>query len=430
MSKTAYVTRTQTLLVVKPSHPLFKTLDDLSFKAKNIYNSALYICRQSFFEHKQLIGYQALNSLHKSTYKSDYKDLPAQTTQQILQVVSKNMKSFIKSSKDFQNNPSKYKAKPKIPKYKQKQNGRFNLYFTNQQVRLKAGHIHFPKSTNIPPLKTHLNLSLPKDTEFYISDSVENPIRQVRIIPLLNSYRIELVYDKEIQLPDPKETINCVASIDLGLNNFAAIVTYGSKPSRPLLLNGKGLKSYNKNFNKKLSHLKSQSMLLNKKHTTKAIKNLISKRNRVYNDFYHKASRNIINYLLKNKNEVSILVIGYNQGWKQNSPLSKNVNQTFIQMGFNTFIQMITYKAKEQGILVILQSETYSSGTSFLDKEPVTKEFYNKARRIKRGLFKHNNQTDFKYPYINADINSAFQILSKATNNKLKYDSKFITSNQ
>lgn len=425
MSKTAYVTRTQKLLVAKPSHPLFKTLDDLSFKAKNIYNSALYICRQNFFKSEKLIGYSALNSLHKNTYTSDYKSLPAQTTQQILKVVSQNMKAFVNATKDYNKNKQKYKAKPQIPKYKHKQNGRFNLYFTNQQVKFKDGYIRFPKSTNIPPLKTHLNLSLPKDDEFYISDSVENPIRQVRIIPLLNCYRIEVIYEKEIQVPDPKETINCVASIDLGINNFAAIVTYGPNSSRPLILNGKGLKSYNKHFNKKLAYLKSKAMLLNKKHTTKAIKSLISKRNRVYNDFYHKASRTIINYLLKN--EVQILIIGYNKGWKQNSPLSKNVNQTFIQLGFNTFIQMLTYKAKEQGIIVKLQPEAYTSGTSFLDKEPATKEYYNKTRRIKRGLFKHNNQTDFKHPYINADINSAFQILSKSTNNKLTYDSKFIT---
>lgn len=436
MSKTVYVTRTQTLLIVKQNNPLFKTLDDLSFKAKNIYNSALYLCRQSFFEYKQSIGYTALNSFHKGLYEADYKSLPTQTTQQILQVVSKNMKAFINASKDFYKNPQKYKAKPKLPNYKNPSKGRFNIYFTNQQIRFKDGFIHFPASTNIPPLKTHLNLESQEIDSMLPKSSTDNPIRQLRIIPLLNSYRIELVYDKEIQVPEPKEKIQCIASIDLGINNFAAIVTYGSKPSRPLILNGKGLKSYNKNFNKKLSKLKSQLDIQNNNnkvnksskdinHSTKAIRNLFSKRNRVYNDFYHKASRTIVNYLLDN--EVSVLIIGYNQGWKQNSSLSKNVNQTFIQIGFNIFIKMLTYKAQEQGIRVILQQEAYSSGTSFLDKEPVTKEFYNKTRRLKRGLFKHNNQTDFKYPYINADINSAFQILSKATNNKLSYNPKFIT---
>ena len=433
MSKTSYVTRTQTLLIVKSNNPLFKNIDDLSFKAKNIYNSALYLCRQTYFEYKQPISYTALNSFHKDLYSTDYKSLPTQTTQQILQVVSKNMKAFINASKDFYRNPQKYKAKPKLPNYKNPTKGRFNIYFTNQQVKFKDGYIHFPASTNIPPLKTHLNIQTPETDSMLPKFSTDNPIRQLRIIPLLNCYRIELVYDKEISIPEPKEKIQCIASIDLGINNFSTIVTYGPKSNRPLILNGKGLKSYNKNFNKKLSKLKSQLDIQNNKtqtskdinSSTKAIRNLFSKRNRVYNDFYHKASRTIVNYLLEN--EVSILIIGYNQGWKQDSSLSKKINQTFIQIGFNTFIKMLTYKAKEQGIQVLLQQEAYSSGTSFLDKEPVTKEFYNKSRRLKRGLFKHNNQTDFKYPYINADINSAFQILSKATNNKLTYNPKFIT---
>lgn len=428
MSKTSYVTRTQTLLVVKQNHPLFKTIDDLSFKAKNIYNSALYLCRQSFFEYKQPIGYAALNSFHKNLYEADYKSLPTQTTQQILQVVCKNMKAFINTSKDFYKNPQKYKAKPKLPNYKNPSKGRFNIYFTNQQVKFKDGYIYFPSSTNIPPLKTHLKLEQQEIDSMLPKSSTDNPIRQVRIIPLINSYRIELVYDKEIQIPeytDGTEPHN-IASIDLGINNFATVVTYSSKPTRPIILNGKGLKSYNKNFNKKLAHLKSSSMLSNKKHTTKAIQMLTSKRNRVYNDFYHKASRTIVNYLLDN--EVSILIIGYNKSWKQNSKLSKNVNQTFIQIGFKVFIEMLSYKAKEQGIQVIIQDEAYTSGTSFLDNEPATIAFYNKTRRIKRGLFQHSNTDQaFKYPYINADINSAFQILSKATNNKLSYNPKLIT---
>jgi putative transposase len=420
--KTTYIIRTQTLKIVKHKDPLFQTIDDLSFKAKNIYNSALYICRQHYFKYNQIPSYLDLNSFHKDLYTEDYKSLPSGTTQQILMLTQRTMKSFINASKDFYNNPQKYKAKPRLPKYKHKTTGRCILIFTNQQIRFKEGYIHFPASTNIPPLKTHLNLETPEQDEFSFSKAVESPIRQVRIIPLLNSYRIEIVYNKEIQVPNKPGTN--VASIDLGINNFATVVTYGSQSYRPLILNGKGLKSYNKNFNKKLAALQSTAKQSNNKYSTKAIQALYSKRNRVFNDFYHKASSSIVKYLLQN--QVSILVIGYNKQWKQNSKLSKNVNQTFIQIGFQIFINLLTYKCQEHQIKVILQEESYTSGTSFLDNEPTTKDFYNKSRRIHRGLFKHSNTTNFKYPYINADINSAFQILSKATNNKLSYNSRFI----
>ena len=43
-----------------------------------------------------------------------------------------------------------------------------------------------------------------------------------------------------------------------------------------------------------------------------------------------------------------------------------------------------------------------------MDHEKPTKKFYDKSRRIKRGLFKTNNGI-----LINADINGAYQIINK-----------------
>ena len=72
------------------------------------------------------------------------------------------------------------------------------------------------------------------------------------------------------------------------------------------------------------------------------------------------------------------------------------------------FIQKLTYKCEHLGIEIITIEESYTSGTSFLDNEPPTKEFYNKSRRIHRGLFKANTGQ-----LINADINGACQIMKK-----------------
>ena len=52
--------------------------------------------------------------------------------------------------------------------------------------------------------------------------------------------------------------------------------------------------------------------------------------------------------------------------------------------------------------------EEYTSGVSSIDKEEITRENYNKSRRIKRGLFKTNRGR-----IINADINGALNILRK-----------------
>lgn len=72
-------------------------------------------------------------------------------------------------------------------------------------------------------------------------------------------------------------------------------------------------------------------------------------------------------------------------------------------------INMIKYKASILGIKVKTVQEKYTSGTSYLDGEYPKKESYNKARRIKRGLFKSNRGI-----LINADINTAYQIMKVA----------------
>lgn len=66
------------------------------------------------------------------------------------------------------------------------------------------------------------------------------------------------------------------------------------------------------------------------------------------------------------------------------------------------------YKAEPYGINVIINEESYSSGTSFLDGEGPTKENYDKKRRIYRGLFVSDQGKR-----INADVNGSLQIMRK-----------------
>ena len=69
---------------------------------------------------------------------------------------------------------------------------------------------------------------------------------------------------------------------------------------------------------------------------------------------------------------------------------------------------MIRYKAQNVGLNVVLTEESYTSGTSFFDEEEPVKDNYNKARRVKRGLFISD-----KGIRINADVNGAYQIMKK-----------------
>ena len=197
---------------------------------------------------------------------------------------------------------------------------------------------------------------------------------------------------------------NKYISIDLGLDNFVTVVN--NCGLKPFVINGKGLKSINQYYNKQVSYYKSISKRMNGLDYTNRISKITNKRNNKVDDFIHKASRYIVDYCRDNK--INTIIIGNNKNWKQNSKMSKVVNQNFISIPYYKFIEKVKYKAEEIGINIIITEESYTSGTSFLDNELPIKENYNKNRRIHRGLFISNNNVR-----INADVNGAYQIMKK-----------------
>lgn len=79
-------------------------------------------------------------------------------------------------------------------------------------------------------------------------------LQQVQIVTRNNTYVINVTGIKELNIPDSSDA-RFIAGIDLGIDNFSTITVWNDA-SKPLIINGKGLKSYNKYFNKKLAHLK------------------------------------------------------------------------------------------------------------------------------------------------------------------------------
>ena len=378
--------------ILKQNNMFYSLIDDFCFKAKNLYNHANYIIRQAFCTENNWVRYGELDLILKNDIEyPDYKEMPtAQSAQQILRLLDKNWSSFFKAIKDWGMHKDKYLGKPKLPKYKSK-NGREILILTNQNVKLKGGILKFPKTFkgfNITPK--------------FINRTDFISFQQVRFLPRNKHIIIELVYN--IEVPETVRSNGRYLSIDIGVDNLVAMTNNFNKV--PVLINGKGLKSINQYYNKKLAYYKSITKIVNKKNYSNRQNKLTMKRNAKILDYIHKASRYVVNYA--KKNDVSVIVIGYNKEWKQNSTMCKQVNQTFIQIPFSKLIDQIKYKAEEFGIEVILVEESYTSGTSFLDNEQPIKDYYNKSRRIHRGLFKSNSGV-----LINSDVNGAFQIMKK-----------------
>ena len=396
----------------------FPMLDDFSFKAKNLYNNALFYVRQYYIYQRNLkegksvdnlivpdevlsymkdkgsyINYNSLDYLAKQLNNSltdDYKSLPlAAASQSVLKQLNTNCLSFFKSLKSYNKNPSKYNGRPKMPKYLDKENGRFVFTLTNQNCKLKDGFLNFPKSFN----------------GFILKTKVDN-LKQVRVVPKPNYYQIEIVYEvkEDLKAKDNSRYL----SVDLGVTNLAAITNNFN--GEQWLISGKPIKSVNQYYNKLKSDYQGLAKKLNNKHVTKRILKLTKKRNDRIDTYLHKASKLLVDLAISY--DVSKIVIGYNQSWKQEVNIGKRNNQNFVSIPFLTFVNDIIYKAKLKGIEVILTDESYTSGTSFLDGELPIKENYKKSRRIHRGLFKSNNGK-----LINSDVNGSYQILKKVIGN-------------
>ena len=331
---------------LKPSSPFYAMLREFCHRSKNLYNHGNYLIRQTFIEDGKWLRYGEVDRLLKADKDSpDYREMPtAQTAQQTLRLLDKNWTSFFAAIKDWKAHPEKYKGRPKLPKYKPK-DGYFPLVLTNQNFKLKDGVIRFPRTFQGFTVKA------------IFASQPEAVFKQARIIPHGGEIDLELVYE----IPDVEEKADNrkYGAIDIGVDNLAALAW--NTGERPVLLKGTPLKSFNQYYNKQMAKRRSICELMNGRHSSKRIARLTAKRNRKVEDYLHKASRKVID--LCAEQDVSVLVVGKNKGWKQEVNLGRKVNQSFVQLPFARFIQMLQYKAESIGMMVVLTEESYMSGT-------------------------------------------------------------------
>jgi IS605 OrfB family transposase len=117
--------------------------------------------------------------------------------------------------------------------------------------------------------------------------------------------------------------------------------------------------------------------------------------------------------------QIGTLVIGKNAQWKTEIDLGKQTNQNFVGIPHARLIEMIEYKARLVGMKVIVQEESYTSRSNFLNLDPIPVYGHTGAddvafsgKRIKRGLYKTSVGQS-----INSDVNASYNILRKAIPN-------------
>jgi putative transposase len=73
----------------------------------------------------------------------------------------------------------------------------------------------------------------------------------------------------------------------------------------------------------------------------------------------HKAIRYVVNWCVAY--QIDTIVIGKNDHWKQEGNLGKRLNQSFVQIPYDMFIQQLQYKCEEVGIQIVLTEESYTA---------------------------------------------------------------------
>lgn len=373
--------------LIKQTHKDYKELDNLCFLSKNLYNATLYEVRKYFKETGKYLNYNSVNKLFTTQNQADYRALPAKVAKHTQQLVEANYKSFFESLK------ADLKARP--PKYLDK-NGR-------QVVHYEKGALSFKAKENY--------IKLSKTNIFVKSNIAKENVEFVRIVHLGNHINIEVGYKpKKEKKKNIKKKKLKIASFDPGLNNLFTLI---SNVDKPIIFNGKPMKSINQYYNKKRAKIQSELQTVNNKDWSKKLDALTMKRNNKIDDYIHKLTTLIIDYLVSN--QVDLLIIGQSIGWKQDINLGKKNNQNFVNAPIAKAISKIKYKAEQKGMTVIVTEESYTSKASFLDNDfiptydPKNKGDYKfSGKRIKRGLYKTATGTT-----INADVNGALNILKK-----------------
>lgn len=378
----------------------YRTIRELCHIAKNLANEAIYNVRQYYFSEGEFLKYEKNYTLLKNS--PNYKALNSNMAQQILKEVDGSFKSFFSLLKLAKQ--GKYAFKDcRLPHYLPK-DGYTTLVIGF--VRLKGNKLILPFSNSFK--KTH------KAVEITIPPMLlDKKVKEIRIIPKAKARFFEIQYIYEAECVQRNLNTNNALALDLGINN---LVTAVSSNGKSFIIDGKKLKSINQWFNKENARLQS---IKDKQHygkkSTSRQKAIARNRNNKVNDYMNKAARKVINYCIAN--DIGALVVGYNETFQQSSHIGKRNNQNFVNIPYGQLRSKLEYLCKMNGIIFVKQEESYTSKSSFWDRDDIPvynadnpREYQFSGKRIHRGQYKTASGK-----IINADVNGALNIMRKSS---------------
>lgn len=412
--------------IISSDDLLYPYFDDLCRKSKLLYNAALFRVRNIFTgydkEHRtenevevfqevallqrsypnmhvrRVISYTHLEKMMRVTENADFfSGLPRQTAQQMVKQTVTDFKNWLASLREYKKHPEKYLGKPKMPRYKK--SDLTTVIITNQDAVLYRDDIGMS-----------LKLPLQKQRLYFSNLSSDPVLKEVKIKPYYGRFLLCLTLEEPDVAFDPSESHVC--AIDLGTDNFAAIVC--DDHSSAIYKGGAVLSKIQWFHKQRAKYVSIITKGHEKKHAvSKRLRDLSFHYANFVKDQCHKISRSIIDFCMEH--QCGTLILGVNLLWKQRSNMNKINNQNFVSMPITLLRTMITYKALNAGIRIIEQEESYTSKADLIANDRIPtygvddKDASFSGKRIKRGLYRCSNGM-----ILNADCHAAANIMRKA----------------
>ncbi len=388
-------------VLLSPNKELQALLEYLCQQSGKLYNSGVYLARQTFFKTGKLLTGKFDLSFESSVAQSMVaKSLPSTPMQQTLMSVAEAFKSFkelralyIKGQLHFKPQPPGYLKGSKLFKVAYPNSGCQRPKLVDNQLRFSLGltvRRWFGVSEFFLPMPSNLDFS---------------KVKEFTIIPKNGAFYLEISYEMELQ--KHHLDINQALSIDLGTaDNLAACVdTLGNS----FLIDARAMKAMNQLWNKKVATRKEGK---SEGYWDNWLDRVTRKRNHQMRDGVNKAAKMIVSHCLKYS--IGNIVCGWNQDFKSNVNMGKLNNQKFVQMPLGKLRDRLNQLCDLHGIRFVETEEAYTSKANFLDGDSLPKYgekpegWKASGRRIKRGLYQSANGT-----VVNADLNGSANILRK-----------------
>lgn len=377
--------------------------------ARRLYNRAIYLSRQYYFNEKDIISYERCYSILKDS--DDYKWLNSNIAQHVLKEVNGTFRAFFNLLKQAKSGRFNY-HNIILPSYL---SGNKFIPIVVRLVRLtKENELVFPLSRMYKKTLRPLTISVPPILHGKkITRAIITYDGKLDLFKIAYEYKVEV---SEWEL-DPQH----VLAIDFGLNNMATCVT---NRGESFIVDGKRMKDRNRKFNELYYSLKktAESQLIEDMNgnyvpiplPTKQMRLLMKKRNHQITDEFFKAARYIVNYCLKN--DIGRIVMGYPnvvELYRTNSPI---FNENYSSVPVGNLRHKIEDLCERYQIKCIFIDESYTSDASFFDSDKLPdynddnpKDYQFSGKRIARGTYKTKAGC-----LVNSDINAALNILAKS----------------